>query len=221
MTTYTCPEGQALKDLASHQMEVIRDDGVHRHIRFRRPNTTSMWFDLITWNGTLCIDGDMGTHVFRRIEDMFEFFRSGEVGEQLRINPGYWAEKLRAISDYGKGYEEFDSERFRQRVKETFDSWCEENGPVDGEAEPDEIADFTAQKNALWDEIDDDVLYYADEGEIRAIDAALRFTCHETDFNFDDAWEWRCKQFTYHYIWCCYAIVWGIQQYDKSKAAAA
>lgn len=66
-----------LADVAAHQIHVLRDDGVHRHIRFKRPGTYCMQFDLITWPGYLCYTGDMGTYVFNRLEDMFEFFRTG------------------------------------------------------------------------------------------------------------------------------------------------
>lgn len=37
------------RDIAQHQMEVIRDDGVNRHLRFKRPGTMCMHFDLLTW----------------------------------------------------------------------------------------------------------------------------------------------------------------------------
>ena len=36
-------------------------------------------------------------------------------------------------------------------------------------------------------------------------------------FQFQDVWEIDMKTFSYHFIWCCYAIAWGIQQYDSMK----
>ena len=76
---------QFTSDIAQHQMQVIRDDGVSRHLRFKRPNTMCMHFDLLTWPGYLCYTGDMGTYVFRRLEDMFPFFRRGEDRDVKRI----------------------------------------------------------------------------------------------------------------------------------------
>lgn len=73
---YECTEERFLKDVAKHEMTVIRDDGINRHLRFKNPNDSSYWFDLITWPGTLCIDGDCGTYVFKRTPDMFQFFRT-------------------------------------------------------------------------------------------------------------------------------------------------
>src|SRR5690348_13144744 len=91
-----------LKDVSTHEMIVIRDDGANRHIRFKRPGTSCMYFDLITWPGYLCYTGDMGTYVFSRLEDMFEFFRTDRdynkrKGRELSINPKYWGEKLQAV----------------------------------------------------------------------------------------------------------------------------
>src|ERR1035438_10338294 len=65
-----------LADVAEHAMAVMQDNGVYRHLRFRKPGSSNMWFDLITWPGSLVISGDMGTWAFSRVEDMFAFFRS-------------------------------------------------------------------------------------------------------------------------------------------------
>ncbi len=58
-----------------------------------------------------------------------------------------------------------------------------------------------------------------DDGETRAYDAAMVFKSDAVpDFEFRDCWEWRCRTFTFHFIWCCYAIAWGVKTYDESKA---
>jgi hypothetical protein len=79
------------KHTAYHWMDIVRDDGENRHIRFQQRGTGVYHFDIITWPGKLCITGDCGTFVFRRLPDMFEFFRSTQRG---RINAQYWAEKV-------------------------------------------------------------------------------------------------------------------------------
>jgi len=43
-------EANFFKDVDRHVIEIIRDDGVNRHVRFRRPGTMCMHFDLITWS---------------------------------------------------------------------------------------------------------------------------------------------------------------------------
>ena len=64
-------EQEFLNDVRGHAMTILRDDGVHRHLRFKKPGSGTYWFDLITWPGTLCIDGDMGTYVFRFIMENY------------------------------------------------------------------------------------------------------------------------------------------------------
>jgi len=83
------------RDVANHKLTVLRDEGLYRHLRFKAPDGSTYWFDLITWPGYLTITGDMGTYVFARTQDMFEFFRSHR-STGFPINPGYWAEKIRA-----------------------------------------------------------------------------------------------------------------------------
>lgn len=226
---YECTEDRFLKDAAQHVMTVIRDDGLHRHLRFRKapPAGSEYWFDLITWPGTLCIDGDMGTYVFRRLEDMFEFFRTDREynekrGHKLGINLSYWSEKLQAPKP--KQAEEFSSESFRANVKEAFDNWVESNKPyADDDCEDctkEQREAFDAAKAELWEGLWDDVLSCMGDGEVRAFDAANEFRWEKDSwhFNMDDCWEWNCKEYTFHFIWCCYAIAWGIKTYDESRA---
>lgn len=215
---YPCPIEQFIKNTAQHNMTVIRDDGVHRHLHFRKPRPagSEYWFDLITWPGTLCIDGDMGTYVFKRIEDMFEFFRTDRDyalrnGCQLAINPSYWGEKLQSVSRFGEGFMEFSEHRFRDAVKQEFDEWVESELPSE------------EAKAALWQELEDNVLSCASDGHIRAVDAALAFKSDDDKLEFEmrDFWEHRLEDYTFHFIWCCYAIAWGVKTYDESKGGAA
>ena len=46
--------------------------------------------------GSLIASGDVGTYVFSRLADMFEFFRSPMTSDgRLYINDSYWAEAHR------------------------------------------------------------------------------------------------------------------------------
>lgn len=76
------------RDTSKHEMTVLHDDGLYRHLRFARPGTNNMSFNIVTWPGYLAYSGDMGDYMFTRLTDMFDFFRGD------RINPGYWGEKL-------------------------------------------------------------------------------------------------------------------------------
>ena len=94
-------EAQFLKDVSDHQLELLRDDGLYRHLRFAKPGSIMMSFELVTWPGYLCFCGDMRDFLFTRIPDMFNFFRSSRqdriAGETLYINTGYWGGKCVAV----------------------------------------------------------------------------------------------------------------------------
>lgn len=213
-------EDEFLKDVAEHQMIVLRDDGVYRHIRFKRPGTNCMYYDLITWPGYLCYTGDMGTYVFSRITDMFEFFRADREyaqrrGQQLSINKGYWAEKLQAVdSNRHKGSAtEFATEKFKRVINEYRVQWMRDAF---------EDKSLTKeQRRELWEAVDDEVMSYLDDGEhsvyTRANEfswSAGRYPENYPIYGFDDLWEHNFEEYTHSFIWCCYALAWGIQQYD-------
>ena len=196
-----------------HQMAILRDDGVNRHLRFRQPNTNIFMFEIITWPGYLCYSGDMGCYVFSRIDDMFEFFRTDRHhmpltdGNTLAINPSYWGEKLQAESMFGDGFKKFSADRLREVVKRIYDDHI-----ADAELSDDDKAD-------LWREIESQVLANADDGEYAVREAMRDFNYH--GFEFTDSWESSLTDYTWHFIWCCYALVWAIGKYDDKKAEGA
>lgn len=192
-------------DIAKHEMQVIRDDGVNRHIRFKRPGTMAMHFDVLTWPGYLCYTGDMGTYVFSRLLDMFEFFRRRESSEPYRMDVRYWAEKLEA-EDCADGSRRWSEKQFEKEVRAYF-----ERATCDEDEWP------QARKDALWAEIDEQVCTEASQGEAYAWAALSKFD-HE-GFRFDD-WERDCKVWTHRFLWCCHALEWAIGTYDSAKSAA-
>lgn len=193
-----------LKDVASHQLVVLRDDGLYRHMRFNRPGNSCMHFDLITVPGKLIYTGDMGTYVFQRLNDMFEFFRTDRSGAELRINTGYWAEKLIASDCHGKhanGAKEFSEEKFQQRVLE----WIDETHRLDDDGKDELRANV---RDRVFDAAD------GDRTGIRAMDAIHNF--EHNGFRFEDFWEVDCTEWTTPFVWCCYALAWGIARYDEA-----
>lgn len=186
-------------DIAKHEMRIIRDDGVHRHIRFQRPGTMCMHFDLITWPGYLCYVGDMGCYVFKRLEDMFQFFR----GHRPKLS--YWAEKVEA-SDKCDGVQEFSADKFRAEVKDFYDQHLEHCSDVSEE-----------DAAVLWSEIEDRVFTSLENYGEHGAWAALGDFEHE-GFRFTD-WERQCKEYTHRFVWCCHALPWAISMYDKAKEA--
>lgn len=204
-----CTEERFLSCVTRHEMQIIRDDGVNRHIRFKTPGTINQYFDLITWPGYLCCTGDMGTYVFQRLEDMFQFFRNDRdymgKNKQLYINLGYWAEKVQAQDRHGK-IKEFSEEKFNRVIITDLIYWLRRH-----KHETDKDA-----RRDLWEAVMDDVINTYDDNKSQAA-YNFSYQVNDLNFSFKDFWENNLEEYTYHFTWCCYALAWGIQTYDKAK----
>jgi len=218
----TCDQERFEHDVAQHKMSMIREDGVNRHLTFRKPSSSSYWFDIITWPGHLCINGDCGTYVFRRDHDMLTFFRAdkykGQEEGRLYTNPRYWTEKLVAADSNGShvsGVEELDVSGFKQMVMERIDEYMEvkEGCPFGREL-------VTEVKRELRSEV------FCDLSDNTPINEAHRRVYefsfidpkdNETHHPFQDI-ESIPKNYTFHTMWSLYAIAWAIKQYDAAKA---
>lgn len=212
----SCTQERFLKDVADHVLHVDRDDGVYRHLRFRRPGTYCFGFDIITYPGHLVMSGDMGSWVFTRLNDMFDFFREkarGKDPDALHINRSYWAEKLVAINR--GGVKEFSYDTFEQKVRDVVAEWQKEQGE---QAESDiEGGQSNPKPYVVPDDLQDlidDLLSAGQDGEHAAHLALQDFDDPEKRIHFTDTWEWDLTEYTFHYVWGCYAIAWAIKQYD-------
>lgn len=222
------------RDTKTHEMTVLHDDGLYRHLRFQRPKSSCYWFDLVSWPGHLAFVGDVGAgYVFTRERDMVPFFRN-----RYGINPGYWAEKL---TSGGESVKRYSYAAFRRHIDEAAaehedefpgltaamiseveDSSCEDSE----EAAREFLRDFTfnvgkARIGAAWNAI-----VAARDPDAKAVakaerDAALKDAAASAyrTFAFSDAWEWNLTDYHWEYLWACHAILWGIGQYDAAKKA--
>jgi len=203
MIKYKCTEDRFLKDVVDHELTIVRNDGFDRHLRFRNPKSFTNWFDLITWSNCICINGDYGTFVFARVEDMFTFFRCGinykknHPETKIPINPQYWSEKVIAETKH-HGVEKFSGSQFHYAVKDYYDTYFEDS----------------EDKTNCWEEIKSQVLCHS-ESDHEAYQAVHEF--HHHGFQFEDFFEYSLNEYTFHFIWCLYAIVWGIHRYDTKK----
>jgi hypothetical protein len=105
------PKARFVDDTANHQMTVLHDQGLYRHLRFTSPGTSFEWFEIVTVPGLQTINGDMGTFSFSRLDDMFEFFKRADGG----INAYYWTQKCTAFSDPVR---EYSPKTFKQVISE-------------------------------------------------------------------------------------------------------
>lgn len=204
MNKYECTEEEFLNNVKDHSIEIIKDDGVHRHIKFSNNGSSSYRIDLITWPGCLCIRSDCGTYVFSRTIDMFEFFRTEDRDisfskDGLSINPGYWGEKLLSVGTHA-GYKEFSEEKFRDEIKYRFDYHVVDNN-----------LNYVDARN-LWMKIEHEIFSKLEIGPEHAFQAAYEFDSIDYSDDFPS-----CNVYTFHFIWCLYAIVWGIKKYDEQK----
>ncbi len=196
MSRNKCTTEGFLKDVESHKLTILKDDGVYRHLLLSREGSSTFRFEIVTYPGHLTISGDMGANIFARLPDMFRFFRDDVTPASIPINPSYWHEKLQAGRDEANV---FTPEEFERTVRSHIEDIR------------DEIEDFPA----LMAQIEEELFCYGDD-ERSAREALADFEWRDETL-FYDTWEWDFRDFTYRYIWQCYAIVWAIAQYDAAK----
>ena len=104
-----------LDDVKNHELTIHQNNGVYRHLTFSKIGDCHQCFNITTFPDHLVITGDMGTLVFSRLHDMFNFFRS----DDLRINPDYWAEKIQSTTHEAQiaSYSKFDLEQAKKMRK--------------------------------------------------------------------------------------------------------
>jgi len=148
-------------------------------------------------------DGDMGEFIFSRTADMFSFFRSSghrnDEHSTLAVNFGYWAEKCEAV-DKSDGLRKYDPDRFREVVADI-------------------LKDDEEATDELRLAVEDEVLCAADDGPHAAHEAADAFEWKGRRY-FADFYEHSLEVYTYRFLWCCYAMTWGIAEYDNKKGGA-
>jgi len=208
------------RDVAEHQLTILHDDGLYRHLRCARPGSGIERFDIVTWPGHLHIGGDRDGYTFSRVKDMFEFFRRRGGG---RINPQYWAEKLTDGRERAKAYSreraeeqiwsvvrsEYQRERAEEQIWSVVRSEYQNAGRAASGLAKAVHAELIADCDAVLDY----------EETARAALDEFKHTTETGEFRFHDSWELDLQDWDYHYLWSCHAIVWGIAQYDAAIAA--
>lgn len=197
-----------LADTADHQMRVLRDEGLYRHLRFRRAGfefrsyevehtvkpSGFFQFDLVTWPGYLAFVGDCGDYLFSRLPDMFEFFAPRD-GDYIAYD--YWAEKLVAPQG-SRAVRSFSEDHYRRQVE----AWI---------ADQDAPVARAARRQLL------DTERPGDSAEAHRL---LREFEHD-GVAIWDPWEWEFTDYDHRYLWACCAISWGVGSYLKARAPAA
>lgn len=201
-------------DIKDHQMHVLMDNGLHRHLKFQREDSSCYHFNITTWPGHLAISGDMGTWVFARLPDMFDFFLERpdpKNTDGLTINTGYWAEKLQAYDRQGD-WKVFSNAELESVMRQQLRNWVQDYDVPKGVAE------------LAWERIEEDILIA--DNDIEAHEMARDFIFSrkvggtQYQLDFADSWELCFLAPRHHYIWCCYAIVYAIRCYNQRNSKA-
>ena len=239
MTEYPETAKRFARETAQHEMTVLHDDGLYRHLRFEPKGHTFYWFDLITTPGQLIFSGDGESFVFRRLTDMFQFFRSGLMRDgSIEINPVYWSEKLASGREAATSYSQ---KLFEEKVAETLKTVED---------------DYPGIKAAWAEHIESEFNIEYEEEALRALSSfefgeAHRAECRACDwkfederytvaarkarehryeagdehsapvqdltFAFSDMGEMQLQDFHWWFLWASNAIVWGIARYDRIR----
>lgn len=192
-----------------YKVTIEADSGVCRTIFVGIPGRSEGHFRVLTAPGVLVITGDYGSFIFERERDMFGFFG----GADREPNTQYWREKVQA----GKT-QEFCEETFFESIRWEFTCWAE--GRVEDEADVPRVVDnlMAAFKGAG-----------GDRGEYGALAAWYDFNANvefdadgvESRFVASSPFEGSYMAETFHFVWCCYAIQWTIDQYRSLTAEKA
>ena len=187
-----------LNDVKNHELTIHQNNGVDRHLIFKNPNDCNQHFNITTFPNYLVITGDMGSLVFSRQYDMFDFFRS----DDLKINPDYWSEKIRSTTYEAQiaSYSKFDLEQAKKNAQEYLNTYLEYNDDLSEEDRASLLEDFE------WEIL-------RSENEYEIVEAIRNFNFK--GFGFDEFHMNDCRVYANSYIWLCYAIVWGIKKFDE------
>lgn len=216
-------------DTKAHTLAVLHEDGLYRHLRFRAEHSFC-GFDLITWPGSLTIQGGHGTYTFSRETDMFGFFRQSN-----GVNVDYWAEKLPGGRDTVKVFAEHGIVRMLVEAYREYGTWLPRL----------EVAyerDLAAYEAAPWGrrypydlkgprqpfkpktvaELREQVRDAHENGDLGYEDGVRRLLSEWDSADVtSDSWELDLREYDYHFVWSCHALAWGIRQYDAAKTAEA
>jgi hypothetical protein len=237
---------------ARHEMTVLHDDGLYRHLRFEGTADSPFSrypFHLITWPYNLVVKAGWTFHFdIDATPDMFDLFRNTAFSGQ--INPGYWAEKVRAGRDEIEG---FDPDLFKGEIASTLAQWMRDDladrvwkqaetlgfNPEELRARPGIRKELAHQVRTDWMNANrqlreaveghffGDMADYNIEYESEAHRALHEFSLRpegseaEYPYYFADWHEWRLKDFTPGFLHSCYAIRHGIDVYDAARKQVA
>lgn len=202
---------QARDHTTGHRIEVVRDDGEYRHLRFRNPLWGITWgFDVITWPQHLTIAGDLGVQTFIwNNADALRLFRPGL--DEFDYIAGKVAGGRATTMAWSR-------EEFERMLRGAGKEWIEDYG-----VSPDLDAAIEAVISERPSTCDDAVssveatlagAYF--EGTVT--DDDLGTITDEHRFSMESSTIWNCRAYDRQFIIQVTAITIGIRLYDEHVA---
>lgn len=182
------------QETLEHQLVVLKDDGLHRHLRCQKPGTRMWSWDVVTWPGHLSITGDLGAFVFAREPDMLlQFFH----GASRQIDVRYWMEKCVSWDRSTPSGGVVSKDRIQQ------------HRDAEVESDPDQSID-RQQAWAAAMQLAEDL-----DGTTQ-IDRMVDFLMQEIS---SDAWDWTITKPDTRALTACLIIAWTHDRYREHLAS--
>lgn len=202
----TDPARQFAAETDEHEMTVLHDEGLYRHLRFGRPGTELWSFSLITWPHHLAISGDVGGGwTFTAREDMIDFFGARR---DTGVNLSYWWEKL--PSAQRSAARSFSADRLLRLATDDIAGW--------GMAERDR-AEAVERLLFVWEH--EGGYEQAYRGILDDFVWTPTITNSEVisgfPIRFRDVDEWDAEDFDHHFQLACHAIAFGAHRYIETE----
>jgi hypothetical protein len=200
MSDYTEIAARFARETRNHQMHVLHEDGLYRHLMFTDPAGGFYRFDLITWPHNLFLRGDGFSFGFAiyPADDIFNMFRGSR--HHCGINPGYWQEKVTA----GK---------VRDWSESLFRAWALEEATKNEARYPGAVEAVTKQ------------ILHSDEHSTEyqgtAEYALASFTHGDFRLRFPHDWEKDFEDYSWEYLFACHAVLFGIVKWDAARKQVA
>ncbi len=204
-----CTQEIFLRDVRSSYADIVHWNGLHRHVAFRNNIYPNKRFDMITWPGHLCLDNLSETFVFSSQLDMLEYFRAtpqrreyaAARGESLWAAPEVWMSRM--VGTSMSGHAVFSQAKFVQNTRDFIRIRSHLN---------------EVTRTALLQRLEREVFtreFETEAGALRSViecGKTLGVDLEDIHFVVD------CAEVSYSYLWCCYAIAWGIERIDEIMA---
>lgn len=201
MSNYPQVAARFARETAGHELTVLHDDGLYRHLVCADPKGGFYRFDLITWPHNVMLRGDGFSFGFSicPTADIFEMFKGSS---HAGINPGYWQEKVTA----GRG-------DVKDWSEDLFRAWVIAEAAAHESRHPGLV-------EAVWRQIldsDEHNLEYRGTAEY----AVASFRHGSFRLRMPDEWEQSFDDYSWEFLFACHALMWGIRRYDARQAVAS